>query len=295
MFKWRGLLILSAGLGGVYFSLKALITISWLVAFSLVLVLLSIIGVLIGVTVYGFIVLGGRCLAKKELFYITLLCIIGIVIGWRFSDVALISVNSIASLLFIGLSLTIKPGIKVPLSIIKATTIIGMVLAITLLIIHIILPIVSSIATGWGLNPVFDGTRIYIPGPIGYRGMETDKAITRLEINGSKVKLYLINGRIVEGFIEKISKWILWIITRLGRIIINLNEFNGQLNIDAPPTPAPSHMVSTYNGPPPVILWSIRLSSTLSMQLSPIILVALNIIYGFISVTVGLLVLGKEV
>ena len=293
--KWASLLVLLAGLGGVYFGLRALIALSWLIAFNLVVVLLCIIGVVVGVTIYGFIALGGGVLAREKLLYTIVLCMLGVVAGWRLGDIALISVSGIALSLFTGLNLALTRYFpKILVRIVKIAVGVGLAISLVLLVVNILLPAVSSIATGWGFKPVFDNNVVYVPGPIGYRSLRVSDVVTRVDVNGSRVLLYTSSWGVIEGLIEKISKWILWITTRLGKIILNLEEFTGQVNVENPPKPMPRQAVE-YTGPPPIVLWSTRLSSNISMHLSPIVLVALNIIYGFILVTVGLLLIGKEV
>ena len=293
--KWASLLVLLAGLGGVYFGLRALIALSWLIAFNLVVVLLCIIGVVVGVTIYGFIALGGGVLAREKLLYTIVLCMLGVVAGWRLGDIALISVSGIALSLFTGLNLALTRYFpKILVRIVKIAVGVGLAVSLVLLVVNILLPAVSSIATGWGFKPVFDNNVVYVPGPIGYRSLRVSDVVTRVDVNGSRVLLYTSSWGVIEGLIEKISKWILWITTRLGKITLNLEEFTGQVNVESPPKPAPRQLVE-YTGPPSIVLWSTRLSSNISMHLSPIVLVALNIIYGFILVTVGLLLIGKEV
>ena len=293
--RWASLLILLTGLSGVYFGLRALIALSWLIAFNLVVVLLCIIGVLVGVTIYGYIALGGGVLARGKLLYTIVLCMLGVVAGWRLGDIALISVSGIALSLFTGLNLALTRYFpKILVRIVKIAVGVGLAISLVLLAVNILLPAVSSIATGWGFKPVFDNNVVYVPGPIGYRSLRVSDVVTRVDVNGSRVLLYTSSWGVIEGLIEKISKWILWITTRLGKITLNLEEFTGQVNVESPPKPAPRQLVE-YTGPPPIVLWSTRLSSNISMHLSPIVLVALNIIYGFILVTVGLLLIGKEV
>ncbi len=295
LLRWASLLVLLAGLGGVYFGLRALIALSWLIAFNLVVVLLCIIGVVVGVTIYGFIALGGGVLAREKFLYTIVLCMLGVVAGWRLGDVALISVSGIALSLFTGLNLTLTRYFsKILVRIVKIAVGVGLAISLVLLVVNILLPAISSIATGWGFKPVFDNNVVYVPGPIGYRSLRVGDVVTRVDVNGSRVLLYTSSWGVIEGLIEKISKWILWITTRLGKITLNLEEFTGQVNVENPPKPAPRQLVG-YTGPPPIVLWSTRLSSNISMHLSPIVLVALNIIYGFILVTVGLLLIGKEV
>ena len=293
--RWASLLVLLAGLGGVYFGLRALIALSWLIAFNLVVTLLCIIGVVVSITIYGFIVLGGSILAKEKFFYIVVLCVLGVIVGWRLGDIALVSVSSIALSLFTGLNLTLTYHLpKILVQIVKIAVGVGLAISLVLLAVNMLLPAISSIVSGWGFKPVFDNNVVYVPGPMGYRSLHISDVVIRVDVNGSRVLLYTSNWGVIEGLIEKISKWILWITTRLGKIILNLEEFTGQVNVENPPKPMPRQAVE-YTGPPPIVLWSTRLSSNISMHLSPIVLVALNIIYGFILVTVGLLLIGKEV
>ncbi len=289
--SWLGWLVLVAGLSGSYFALRALAYLVWFQDFVLVAVLLGLVGVVLGVTVYGFLLFRGLG-GSGFLAIAGIGCIVVGVGGWFTGDIAFLIVFIVAGALLSGTSVIdsnrasrFLPGVS------RILVILGLVMVL-LYVLSIVLPVVGSVFSGWGMKPVFDADKIYAPVFLGYRVLSVGEAVRSIVINGSYVLLQLFDNSIVRGVVEKVSNWVIWVATSLGSLIVDLKDFSGRIDVIRAPTPT---TISAPSGPPGTVLSFLEVSSSINSIFSTPLLIIVNVAYGLILVAVGLLYMGREV
>ena len=288
---WLSWLVLAAGFSGSYFALRALAYLAWFQDFVLVVVLLGLVGLVLGVTIYGFLLLGGLS-GGSYLIVVGVACIVVGVGGWFYGDAAFLVVFIVAGLLFSSISIINNSWFSRSFhSVSRVLAVTGLVV-ILLYVLPLILPVFGSILSGWGMKPVFNGDKVYVPVPLGYRSLSVGEAVRSIVVNGSQVILQLFDGSIIRGIVERISGWILWVATSLGSLVIDLGDFSGRVDFVSAPTPT---VAPATSGPPKTVLSLFEISSSLGDILSSPLLIVIDVAYGFVLVAVGLLYMGREV